>query len=84
MAMSDKAVSNLETLVASPCVTVYPQIIRQNSWLGSSIASQRVAYVAAPRKIMRWERNWERTLLPAARWCSAVLGSARYGPGLMD
>jgi hypothetical protein len=24
---------------------------------------------------MKWERKWERTLLAAARWCSALLDS---------
>jgi hypothetical protein len=33
--------------------------------------------------LIRWERNWERTLLAAARWCSAVLAPARFWPGPM-
>jgi hypothetical protein len=29
------------------------------------------------RMITKWERVWERTLLAAARWCSAALAPAR-------
>src|ERR1039458_8839831 len=41
-------------------------------------ATRQRSSLAAARRIIRWERNWERTLLAAARWCSAVLAPARF------
>ena len=45
----------------------------------SALRYGRAARIASAPAIRRWERDWERTLLAAARWCSAVLDSDLRG-----
>ncbi len=46
--------------------------------LAITIARRHLSRSARARIVMKWERDWERTLLAAARWCSAVLAPARF------
>jgi hypothetical protein len=57
-------------------------IARQVGWvdapLGCALLYCQATYVGSAGVLMKWERDWERILLAAARWCSAVLAPARF------